>query len=388
MVTSVTPSRRQELPRLTAFRWYAALLVFCFHVNQSGIDWRPMHLAGFGQVGVSFFFVLSGFVLTWSTRKGQRAREFYSRRFARIYPGMAVMLLVAVVLGTAWSRRGIATGPLGLAACVFVVQAWFPGNYPVYAYNPVAWSLSSEAFFYALWPWLVRPLRACSALVQVLIAVLALGGAAAASLVLVRHGHGADIAFNNPLIRSAEFVFGMVLALRAQSAARWPRVPVSLAALVILAAAVVARHASSIPAEDYIMVLPFALLLVAGAQADLRGVDVWLTSRLSGYLGRVSFCFYLVHYLVILTLTQALHWQHHWSTAAGALVVVAIFVVSLLLAMSLHHAVEVPWERRLRTRMAPRRAGAHRAAADRLVPGLVPGHREPSPATVGEARAG
>src|SRR3954470_17084064 len=81
---------RRDLPSLTGLRWVAALLVFAFHSAGYGVlttSW--WHLTRFGFIGVSFFFVLSGVVLTWSSRPGQTSRQFYWRRFARIYPSHA-----------------------------------------------------------------------------------------------------------------------------------------------------------------------------------------------------------------------------------------------------------------------------------------------------------
>ena len=84
------------LPRLTGLRWYAALLVFLYHA-ETFVPIRLLRPFNFGTVGVTFFFVLSGFVLTWSTRPDLPASTFYRRRFARIYPSYFVMFLLTVV---------------------------------------------------------------------------------------------------------------------------------------------------------------------------------------------------------------------------------------------------------------------------------------------------
>jgi peptidoglycan/LPS O-acetylase OafA/YrhL len=78
---------------------------FLFHVGTHG--WRPLRLFDLGAVGVTFFFVLSGFVLAWSTSPDVGAGTIYRRRFARIYPSYLVMLLLAVALS---GRAGIQLG--------------------------------------------------------------------------------------------------------------------------------------------------------------------------------------------------------------------------------------------------------------------------------------
>lgn len=52
--------------------------------------------AGLGHYGVAFFFVLSGFVLTWSAKPTTTMPTFWWRRFARIYPASFVALLLAI----------------------------------------------------------------------------------------------------------------------------------------------------------------------------------------------------------------------------------------------------------------------------------------------------
>ena len=76
-----------RLDSLTGLRWLAALLVFGNHAlvvaEGTALDAaRPLMRAG--VVGVSFFFVLSGFVLAWSNSTAVPATTFYRRRFARI----------------------------------------------------------------------------------------------------------------------------------------------------------------------------------------------------------------------------------------------------------------------------------------------------------------
>src|SRR6185312_1373018 len=70
---------------------------------------RQVHLYNQGAVGVSFFFMLSGFVLTWSHQPGDRPLRFMRRRAARILPLHVVTTGLAVVV-------------------VFAVNAPWPGN--------------------------------------------------------------------------------------------------------------------------------------------------------------------------------------------------------------------------------------------------------------------
>ncbi|WP_446918960.1 acyltransferase family protein, partial [Klebsiella pneumoniae] len=75
-------------------RWFAAALVFVSHARGQFDDRDVVRHMWVGRAGVSFFFILSGFVLAWSHRKGDRPAGFYRRRFARIYPAYAASLLI------------------------------------------------------------------------------------------------------------------------------------------------------------------------------------------------------------------------------------------------------------------------------------------------------
>lgn len=97
-----------QLPSLTGLRWLAALAVFGFHVHVvryfgTGTDAHVVRLVvGSGSTGVSFFFILSGFVLMWAFTPTASPARFWWRRFCRVYPLHAVTALVALAM-VLWS---------------------------------------------------------------------------------------------------------------------------------------------------------------------------------------------------------------------------------------------------------------------------------------------
>jgi peptidoglycan/LPS O-acetylase OafA/YrhL len=119
-------------------------------------------IAGVGRFGVDFFFVLSGFVLTWSYRPGRSRGRFYWLRFARVWPLHLVTFLLAIAL--------IGGGPWFSALLnVLLLQSWAPFSEVYGAFNTPSWTLSVEAFFYLLFPFMIRPLARASS--RVLVAV-------------------------------------------------------------------------------------------------------------------------------------------------------------------------------------------------------------------------
>jgi peptidoglycan/LPS O-acetylase OafA/YrhL len=154
-----------RLPALTSLRFFAAFHVVIFHLQAMKIVQGPAwyeKLASVGYVGVSFFFVLSGFILVYTyAGRTLSLKDFWRARFARIYPAYAFSLLftapwffIAVLKFDipffAWPKAHL---KLAAGLVVTLLQAWVPPA--ALTWNPVAWSLSVEAFFYLLFPFLL-----------------------------------------------------------------------------------------------------------------------------------------------------------------------------------------------------------------------------------------
>jgi peptidoglycan/LPS O-acetylase OafA/YrhL len=355
---SSAASAPTQLPRLTSFRWYAAFGVLLYHLGDA-LEWPLSHaFTILGALGVSFFYVLSGFVLAWSYRG--TAWAFYRRRFARIYPATLVSTVVAAVLLAA-GEHWILGGALGAVSSLFLVQAWFPDTYyPVYAYNNVAWSLSCEAFFYLTLPVLLAMSAAWSGRRIVAMSGLVVTAGLGATLIVLVTVHGnthiyaANLAYHNPLIRLPEFIAGVALGVLVKRGLR-PRLPLLPAVLLFGACTYLAARIEVFPLQDY-FVLPGTLaILIAGISADTRDIGSWLMSRTSVYLGELSFCFYLVHYLAIRVSADAFGWTGHSFGLLGGLIRAFVcLAVAVAAAALLHHVVELPAQKRLRPRPSVR----------------------------------
>ncbi|HZC66404.1 MAG TPA: acyltransferase, partial [Candidatus Dormibacteraeota bacterium] len=154
------------MPTLTSLRFFAALHVFCFHLVAFRIlTGRSLlyHVASIGYVGVSLFFVLSGFILVYTyAGRSVPAREFWRARFARIYPAYVFSLVVTAPLflyAVFHARWLVIPWPvahlkLGMFLQATLLHAWVPPA--TLMWNAVSWSLSVEAFFYLAFPYLVK----------------------------------------------------------------------------------------------------------------------------------------------------------------------------------------------------------------------------------------
>ncbi|MFC3501676.1 acyltransferase family protein [Micromonospora krabiensis] len=389
---SVTPEAppapaANRLPSLTGLRWIAALLVFGFHAATMRIVLEPDHQAvvnwlfTLGLSGVQFFFILSGFVLVWSARASDTPLRFWRRRVAKIWPNHVLLWALALLVAFWFAdpvRLDIAVENL------FLLQAWDPRPGHFYSINTVSWSLSCEFFFYLCLPLALPLIRRArpGALWAVVVAVPLLILALWPAQLLVPEESRWWFTQVFPPVRSLEFWMG-VAAAELMRRGRWrgPKLPV--ATVVFVVTWVVA--AEWVRAELWAALLSAAYLLVitAAADADVRGLRSPWRSRPMVWLGEVSFAFYLVHVLVMMTVLRL---TGDWGTGLpgwwGLTAVLGFLVLNLVLAGLVHRFVETPMMRVLGPRRA--RAGATRLGDDAPVT-VTPTAAPPEPAATAPA---
>ncbi|WP_046734499.1 acyltransferase family protein [Streptomyces humi] len=346
------------LPSLTGLRWMAAVLVFGLHVHNfryfGGTGGRLMTW-GFeaGASGVSFFFILSGFVLMWSARPGDRAPRFWWRRVARIYPVHLVTVVLALVMAFTLPRQPRPTLPQGLAD-VFLVHSWWRPWWQTL--DPVSWSLACEAFFYAAFPLLALVLRRLGG--RGATALAALSVLAVLALAWTDSHHWWDQPISSfPAARLPEFVLGAATA-RLVLLGRWrgPGLEASLALAVI--GYFLVPQVTDDYAATACTLMGFAVLIPAAAQADLRGLPSLWRRRGLVRLGELSFAFYMVHLLVLRAGTHLLGTRPRFDLLTGTAAALVAFTVSLGLSWLLYEGVEGPARRLLLRLPARRRAAA------------------------------
>jgi peptidoglycan/LPS O-acetylase OafA/YrhL len=353
------PVGRDALISLTSLRWFAAALVVCYHLDrQVGVPTRAALLAWFGRSGVTFFFVLSGVVLAWTyAGRFPGVRVFWWRRIARIWPlhlvATAVSVAVYVAIGQSPTLRGV-------LLAVPLLHAWFPQVDIRQGGNGATWSLSDEATFYMVFPfllsvtlvWVKSFRRAVSVLAATAVLMLGLWWWAGHGISAVHRSWFLDYF---PPVRLLQFIVGV--AFGALLSRGWrPRV-----GLMAPCIAVVLGHAalywwmievpSSSPWGPYsasqLFTTPlFLWVILAAVGRDLRGVSGWLAQPWLVRLGHWSFAWYLTHEIVIRVVVHVISKP---VSRPGILTVWAVvLVVSTALAGALYHWVEHPLERRLR----------------------------------------
>ncbi|MFG2947335.1 acyltransferase family protein [Streptomyces adustus] len=373
-MTSLPRPGRDRLPSLTGLRFWAAALVVLYHLSrQVGTVPVVSEAVWYGRSGVTFFFVLSGVVLAW-TYDGVHVptRVFLWRRFARIWPLLAVSTALSVAV---WAAMDRAVSLKAVAATLLLVHAWFPVPVIFKGGNPAAWSLSDEAWFYLIFPALLTVLAARRARAWLWTAAAVV----CATLVLWPALSGLPPATRAwaldylPLTRSLQFVPGVVAGLALRRGWR-PRLPLPAAVALVVGwhlALIPWSHAVADPlwyspysASQWLSAPIFTALICSAARADLEGRRTGLGGPWMIRLGHWSFAWYLVHEIALRSAV------FHWGTPApgGATLVfwAGVLAVSLTLAALLYQYVEHPAERWLRN--LPGRSSAPRTRPAERVP--------------------
>lgn len=144
-----------HINQLTFTRFLAACAVVVFHFGSQSFPFNSegiSFLLGQSNLGVSYFFMLSGFVMIAAYHRPGAPRtiemqDYYRNRVARIFPvyWIALILMLGFLV-----YSGLRVGPVAIATQVLGMQSWIP-SYPL-AINYPGWSVSVELFFYAIFP--------------------------------------------------------------------------------------------------------------------------------------------------------------------------------------------------------------------------------------------
>ena len=162
-------------PALTGVRWLAALMVFVLHYNSAPRGSVIYYIFSGGSVGVSLFFVLSGFLITHKYKNEFRLQwkwmsRYLFKRFARIYPAYFLISLLVLLLKIFYTQEQLSMNAVALH--FIILQGYFEQSFAVLI-SP-SWSLTVEEAFYLSAPLLVLLSRKISILL-VFAGILAIG---------------------------------------------------------------------------------------------------------------------------------------------------------------------------------------------------------------------
>lgn len=357
---SKTVQVKQRLDTLTSLRFFAAALIVFHHAaGLFGLGGNQTRFFILEQ-GVSFFFVLSGFILAYiypELKTRQEIGNFWRARIARIWPALLASFIFAFWLFSfEWDTKRALSNLL-------MINAWIPFPHYYYSYNNVSWSISTEFFFYLVFPFLIYKWEK-NWHIKLLVSGVAVILLAMLSNSLSLSGHNKitpdAIMYIHPASRMFEFILGIYIASYWKSniaAIQWGELRATLyeiGAILLVGASMhltspLAKWAHDTwmgPAASQWLIgsgsmLFFGLLIYVMAIG--RGkISAWLSHPVLVLLGEISFSLYLLHNIFLRYYQDDLRTLPHVPN----MIALATYWVILLLASYLMWAlIEMPSRR-------------------------------------------
>lgn len=340
------------LKPLTSLRFLFAVMVFLYHIgglfrlhNNEFLNEQlvPYLTLEDGFLGVSFFFILSGFILAYNYRdrllyKRITRKQFILARIFRVYPlhlitfGYVFFLVVFTQYNQFdfWKK---------VISQLFLMQSFIPEKEYFLGFNGVSWSISNELFFYILFPFLINGIVKYPKFI-------ALSFCLPLALLLFnyeREGHW--LFYINPFYRVFDFILGIALHefyrnFKAHNFIEKKSNYIELFTLGIFILFYSLR--SYIPQSlrwSTFYWIPMSLIIFIFAFQ--RGfISKVLSQKWFIFLGEISFAFYMVHQLIIEFL-GILQYKFHFVNS-GYLLILLAFLSSIGISTLIYLYFEKP----------------------------------------------
>lgn len=354
-------TRPEKLDVLTSLRFLAAGMIFVYHMS---ITFKFSETTLLNKLalwqGVTFFFVLSGFILTYvypQLPTELSARRFLFARFAKIWPTHCLTLLLCLVVCSSGEVEG---GWSVFIVNLLAVQSWTLNAHYWLALNTASWSISVEFFFYLCFPLLIRSFKNTwrqklfFGFVMAMLSVMAMMCQQLSTVGFFYAGSFNQITVN-PLCRLFEFIIGMCTALAFKNFRNiFPTA--SNASLIEAAAIMGVVMALTLPFNLHCpgslsFFEPLRAWLYFGGVAPLYGVLIYvmacakgkisqgLSSSILVHLGETSFSLYMIHGAVLGWFDLHAKYFENWTLWQR---VSCSTILCLLLAKITYQLFEVP----------------------------------------------
>jgi peptidoglycan/LPS O-acetylase OafA/YrhL len=368
-VATAHPAVR-HLPALTSLRFLAAAYVLIFHYSAIPGNIFESQFVRLGYTGVSFFFVLSGFILAHNYHQVDFARpdalrRYWLARISRVYPVYLLSLIAGVpflILLLPKLAAGMTTtlAASSLLVAPFGLQAWFPGT--ACALNCPSWSISVEAFFYLLLPLLLAPVLrhplkwlaytlsgwlVITSGYMLAWSIISPQGSILLSQPGLTHEMVAQFIKYFPPGRLPEFCLGLVLYALWKQHSRYFN-PSLMICACLAATTILLTQISYIPEialHNGLSAVAWAPLILGAA--NLKGGI--LSLPISEFLGRISFSLYLFHLPVF---SAVLSFDNRFLgrmlvTQHPTLLIVLTATLAIIVSAIVFVCVEEPMRRRI-----------------------------------------
>ncbi|HAR1482805.1 TPA: acetyltransferase [Enterococcus faecium] len=336
---------------IDCFRGIAVLAVIFYHL--------PNSLLPGGLQGVTIFFVVSGFLMAKNTIRDEKNRQFsflhfYYKRIKRIYPFLLFSLVVFIFILGISNIRLIGNIRSELPILIFGYNNWWQLNQGVSYFDSYFnaslfkhyWSLSVELQFYLIWPFLfivIKRMRRKQVfyLIYTLIFVSILFSLFLPSTKAYYH----TIAKLFPFLLGVWGYFNRITIGRFFEQNTFSKIWLLLLASLCLILFPIFPYTLN----ELLISICFALLLASVDDMNIAKKTKIASTKLS-FVGKISYELYLVHFPVLIALTN-LFKHHHWKylDIAGLF---TVFLCTLLMITCFRKGVQKMRSPKIWTAMA------------------------------------
>jgi peptidoglycan/LPS O-acetylase OafA/YrhL len=294
------------IPQITFTRFLAAFTIVVFHFGRDVFPFNMPSIENLFAVhrDVSYFFLLSGFVMTMAyihRTKTVTTMRYWAACILRLYP---VYLLGLILILIGYAVHGLhSIDGTSLMVNIFALQAWSPGY--CLSFNFPTWAVSVQLFFYFLFPFLLAFLKKVSASAQITITIL-FWLLTQILYVLLIQGKGTPgnttliwLLKYSPLFQTSCFLFGVTGAMLFGRIQKRISPGQSLACLVgsfitIGIIVLLMPH----PSRQWLrngMLSPLFLLFLVGLSTDRTVISRVISKNPFLILGELSYALFILH---------------------------------------------------------------------------------------------
>lgn len=363
---------KKEIPALTGVRFIAVLFVFLFHYFKKDIltgNFFQQLLQGavnHFHIGVSIFFVLSGFLICYNYYEKTELKKsfylrFYAKRFIRIYPLFFLIVTATFLWATVRSRNEEFSGVDYLMHITLL-----KGVFQSYYLRGIGqtWSLTTEETFYLLAPLIFYIIRIKKIFYGQIVFYLVIGFLLTIIFNRINfYGFFGSYQFTAMVTffgRCIEFFMGLKLALlirdkkaqdRTFSSPTFTLAGILIVVISLVIMSLICKYAGVDNATETIegilahhILLPFGVVVFFfGLIKETSLIRSMLGSKLFILLGRSSYAFYLIHVGLFAGVCQKYVTQN----------LVLLFILIQLASIALYLIIEKPTTNFLRKKLVP-----------------------------------
>lgn len=319
-MTSSAPAEQQpyDLPQLTSLRFFAALGVLCSHLLflreiDNPIKSIAVIFFGEGHSGVTFFFVLSGFIMMHAyqsslIQKTLSTKTYLLLRLSRIWP-LHLITALPFVFYVFYKYGSDISGVV--AVNILMLQSWVPIVKYYISLNAVSWSLSVELFFYVAFLFLVRV--SFKSLLVIALCWFVVIAATAATMINFGESHWSTgngelkinhwIFYINPVFRLLDFMVGMLVykicLINKNKNKDSTFIEIASVSLLIIGAYTYSTFVFPEILRAQLLYLPIMAFIIFAFSNGTGVLSRLLKGKILVLLGEASFSLYLIHNAII-----------------------------------------------------------------------------------------